>query len=216
MQQSLALTRAAHWIAGIAMSSDLRNVPSYRLPALDLARIFVRHAAAHVIPTIPLEPAAWIVGMNPALAPPDRQGLAGNDAETIKRRVGTGRRELRVREPARGKFVAAISHVLSAKDAEGKHLFRRQLGTKFRIEIAPRRRGEGVSVVTLHLVVDGYDLHPFGHWKDLVARLARNGTGSRWYSVAISAMSVQGQSRLSGPMPSMSAKGAESRTHSGT
>jgi hypothetical protein len=62
-----------------------------------------------------------------------------------------------LRKPARGKFVAAISHVLSAKDAKDKHLFRRQLGAKFRIEIAPRRLGEGVSIATLHLVVDGYD-----------------------------------------------------------
>src|SRR6516164_6427408 len=50
MQQSLTLTRAAHSVAGLAMLSDLRNVPSDRLPALDLARIFLRHAAAHVVP----------------------------------------------------------------------------------------------------------------------------------------------------------------------
>jgi hypothetical protein len=166
VQQSLALTRAADWVAGLAMPSKLRDVPSDRLPALDLARIFGRHAAAHVVPTIPLEPTAWVVGMKPALVPPDRQGLASTDAEIIKRWVGTGRREFRARKPARGKFVAAISHVLSAEDAEGKHLFRRQLGAKFRIEIAPRRRGEAVSVAALHLVVDGYDFHPFGHHKD--------------------------------------------------
>ena len=95
--------------------------------------------------------------MNPALVPPDRQGLASIDAEIVKRWVGTGPRKPRARKPARGKFVAAISHVLSAEDAEGKHFFRRQLGAKFRVEIAPRRRGEGISVAALHLVVDGYD-----------------------------------------------------------
>jgi hypothetical protein len=84
------------------MPSNLRDVASDRLPALDLARIFGRHAAAHVVPAIPLEPAAWIVGVNPALVPPDRQGLASIDAETIKRWVGTGRREFRARKPARG------------------------------------------------------------------------------------------------------------------
>jgi hypothetical protein len=58
VQQSLALTRAAHWVAGLATLSNLRDVPSDRLPALDLARIFGRHTAANVVPTIPLEPAA--------------------------------------------------------------------------------------------------------------------------------------------------------------
>jgi hypothetical protein len=196
VQQSLALTRAAHWIAWLAMPSNLRDVSSDRRPAFDLARIFGRHAAAHVVPTIPLEPAAWVVGMNPALVAPDRQGLASIDAKIVKRWVGTGCREPRAHKPARGKFVAAISHVLSAEDAEGKHLFRRQLGAKFRVEIAPRRRGEAVSVAALHLVVDGYDFHPFGHCKDLVARLAQNGIRSEWHSVATISysprMSVQG------------------------
>src|SRR6478672_9396041 len=105
------------------MPSNLRDVPSDRFPALNLARIFGRHAAAHVVATIPLEPAAWIVGMNPALVPPDRQGLASIDAKMVKRWVGTRRREPRARKPARGKFVAAISQVLSAEDAQGKHFF---------------------------------------------------------------------------------------------
>src|SRR5262245_46414471 len=166
VQQSLALTRAAHRVAGLAMPSDLRDVPSDRLPALDLTRIFGRHATAHVVPAIPLEPAAWIVGMNTVIVLPDRQSLAGIDAEMIERRFGTGRREPRARKPGRGKFVAAIRHVLSAEDAEREHLFRRQLGAKFRIEIATRRRREGVGIAALHLVVDGYDFHPFCHHKD--------------------------------------------------
>jgi hypothetical protein len=159
VQQSLTLTRAANWVAGLAMPSNLRDVPADRLPALDLARIFGRHAATHVVATIPLEPAAWIVEMYPAFVPPDRQGLTSIDSEIIKRWIGTGRRQSRVRKPARGKFVAAISHVLSAEDAEGEHLFRRQFGAKLRIEIAPRRRGERISVAPLHLVVYGYDFH---------------------------------------------------------
>src|SRR5262245_19739164 len=186
VQQSLALTRAAHWVAGLAMPSNLRDVPSDGLPALDLARIFGRHAAAHVVSAIPLEPAPWIVGMNPALVQPNRQRLAGIDAEVIKCWVGTGRREPCARRPARGKFVAAISHVLSAEDAEGKHLFRRQLGAKFRIEIARHRRAEGVRVAALHLVVDGYDFRRSSHHKDLVAHIR-----SEWNSVATISHSLQ-------------------------
>ena len=167
VQQSLALTRSARWVAGLAMPSNLCDVPSDRLPALDLARIFGRHAAAYILPTIPLEPAPWIVGMNPAFVPPHRQGLASIDTEAIKRRVGTRRRESRAGKPARGKFVAAIGHVLSTEDAKREHLFRRQLGAKFRIEITARRRSKLVSVAVLHLIVNGYDVHPFGHHKGL-------------------------------------------------
>ena len=47
VQQSLALTRSAQGIAWLAVSFDLVDVPSDRLPALDLARVFDRHASAH-------------------------------------------------------------------------------------------------------------------------------------------------------------------------
>ena len=46
-----------------------------------------RHAAAHVVAAIPLEPAARIVGMQPSLGAPDRERLAGIDAEVIQRTV---------------------------------------------------------------------------------------------------------------------------------
>src|SRR5690606_18057677 len=81
MQQRLALTLAAGEIAGRAIGFDLRHMPADRLPAIDLAAVLLGHAPPPVIAAIPLEPAARIVGMDPAFLPPDRQRLAGVDAE---------------------------------------------------------------------------------------------------------------------------------------
>ena len=91
MQQRLTLARAAEYIAGLAIFLDLPDVTADRFPAADLTRILVRHAAAQVIAAIPLKPAARIVGMEPAFAPPFRQRLAGIDAEKIERPVALSR-----------------------------------------------------------------------------------------------------------------------------
>src|SRR5262249_13190003 len=48
----------------------------------------------------------------------------------------------------------AISHVLSAKHAQPKHLSRRELRLKLRIEIAPCGFGQVIPIVLLHPVVD--------------------------------------------------------------
>ncbi len=84
MQQSLALPRAAGEIAKLTVSSQLCHVTADRLPALDLPRVLVGHAAAHVIAAIPLEPAARIIGMNPALLAPRRKRLTGVDTEIVE------------------------------------------------------------------------------------------------------------------------------------
>ena len=70
-------------ITRLAVSFDLVDVAPNSLPPLDLPRVLVRHAATNVVAAVPLEPAARIVRMNPALAAPDRQRLAGIDAEII-------------------------------------------------------------------------------------------------------------------------------------
>src|SRR5690606_25799120 len=112
--------------AGFAVLPDLRDVAPHRLPASDLARI-VAHAAAHEIAAVPLEPAAWIVRVNPALAAPFRQRLAGVDAEIVERAVAACGCEFGPREPGRGKLVPAIGEVAAAEDAELEHLLRGQL-----------------------------------------------------------------------------------------
>ena len=87
VQQCLALAPPAQQIAGLAMLLDLPDMAADRFPAADLPRVLIRHAAAHVVAAIPLEPAARIVGMEPTFAPPFRQRLAGIDAEEIERRI---------------------------------------------------------------------------------------------------------------------------------
>ena len=84
MHERLALARAAHGIARLAMLPDLRYVALHRLPSPELARILLGHAPAHVVTAIPLEPSARIVGMYPALLPPFQQGLAGVHAEIVQ------------------------------------------------------------------------------------------------------------------------------------
>ena len=84
VKQCLTLPRATQQIAGFAILLDLPNVAANRLPAFDLSCVFLRQAAAHVIAAIPLEPAARIVAMDPAFAPPFRQRLTGIDPEKIE------------------------------------------------------------------------------------------------------------------------------------
>src|SRR5262249_35458642 len=100
VQQRLALALAAQEIARLAVALDLAHVATDRLPAPDLAAVLVRHAAPHVVAAVPLEPAARIIAMDPALAAPLRQRLARVDAEEIERAVALARRELRADEPA--------------------------------------------------------------------------------------------------------------------
>src|SRR5271155_4341502 len=67
-------------ISWLAIHLKLSHVPSYRLPALDLSSIFVRKP-----PTVPLEPAARINRMYPALLAPHRERLACVNAKQVQR-----------------------------------------------------------------------------------------------------------------------------------
>jgi len=79
----LTLTRPAHQVARLAVLLDLRDVPPDRFPALDLAGVLLRHSAAHVVAAVPPEPAARIVGMNPAFITPDGDKLASVNTEVV-------------------------------------------------------------------------------------------------------------------------------------
>jgi len=89
MQQRLALTAPAQEIAGLAMAFDLGDVPANSFPAPDLAGVLGRHAAAHIVTAVPLEPTARIIGVNPSLSAPDRQWLTGIDLEKVQRAVAS-------------------------------------------------------------------------------------------------------------------------------
>lgn len=84
MQQRLSLSAAAPCVARFAIAPDLRGVPTHGFPAADLALILVRQSATMEIAAIPLEPSARIIGMDPALGPPDTERLTGVDAEAVQ------------------------------------------------------------------------------------------------------------------------------------
>ena len=98
MQERLALAPAAKQIPGFTIFLHLPYMALDCLPALDLSVILVPHAAAHVVAAIPLEPAAGVVRMDPALASPFRQRLARMDAKKIARGVAALRRKFSRRQ----------------------------------------------------------------------------------------------------------------------
>jgi hypothetical protein len=83
LQQRLSLAPAAAEIELLAIVSNLRDVAPERPPAADLSLIFVFEPASQEITAIPLEPAPRIVRVDPALAPPFRQRLAGLHPEIV-------------------------------------------------------------------------------------------------------------------------------------
>src|SRR6516162_6694338 len=146
------------------MPLDLRNVPPNRFPAFDLAGILFGHAAAHIVSAIPLEPAAWILGVDPSFLSPGRQRLTRIYSEMIEGAVAARRRKPCTRKPVSREFLAAVCHVLAAKYPESEHFLWRQFRTKFGIEIAAHRCAANITIFPLHLVVNGNDIVPlFAH-----------------------------------------------------
>ena len=141
VQQGLPLARPAKRITWLTVLSDLCDVSSKRLPALDLARVLLGNAPSHVITAIPLKPATRIVRMYPTLSTPFRQWLAGVHTEVIERTVPARWRQLSPRKPTGRKFVAAIGQILAAEDAQFEHLLGRQIGFELGGEVATRRGG---------------------------------------------------------------------------
>src|SRR6185312_6179297 len=84
VQQRLPLPPAAHQIARLAVFLYLTDMTPYGFPALYLTRVLLRHPAAQIVAAIPLEPAARVVRVKPALALPFRKRLAGINAEEVE------------------------------------------------------------------------------------------------------------------------------------
>src|ERR1700722_2980874 len=124
MQQRLPLTLPAHYISRLAIHLQLAHVPSYRLPALYLPCVLVRQAPAQIIPAIPLEPAARIMRIYPALLAPDGERLAGINAKPVQACVPAFRGKFRSDEPVTGKFAPAVGHVFATENTQAQH-FRR-------------------------------------------------------------------------------------------
>src|SRR5262249_29567426 len=70
MKQCLPLARSTRRITWFTVPLDLGDVAPDGFPALDLASILFWHASAKIIATIPLEPTARVIGMNPTSVAP--------------------------------------------------------------------------------------------------------------------------------------------------
>ena len=158
----MALPWPTSKIVSFAVPLDLTNVAAHRSPSSNLSPILIRYSATKVVSAIPLEPAAGIVGVDPTLSAPDRQRLAGVNAEVVEAVIASLGRKLCADEPAAWKLVDGVGHVLAAEYAEAKHLVGCQVGIKIGIKIAPRRLAQDIAIALLHLVVNSDD--PVAHF----------------------------------------------------
>ena len=116
----------------------------------------VRHAAAELISAVPLEPAARIVRMDPALLSPNGEGLAGVDAEEVEGRVAPVWRQLRAAEPVRRKLVPAVGHVFPTEHPEPQHFAPASAPARSPARSRGPWRDQFVAVAALHLVIDAH------------------------------------------------------------
>jgi hypothetical protein len=153
VKKSLSLAPPARQVAWFAVALDLPNVSSHRLPSSYLSLVLFRNSATHVVTTVPLEPTSGIVWVNPSLLTPHREWLAGIDAEVVEETISASAGELRVFEPTFRKFASCVRHVLAAKNTELQHLFRCQVWTKRRIEVAALWLNKLILISALHHII---------------------------------------------------------------
>lgn len=141
MQQRLTLFGVAGEVTGETIRPYLCDVAADRYPAFDLPLV-IGTPSPHVVATVPLEPATWIVLVYPTLFAPDREGLTRADAEEVEfwiRRTGISLLKPCFREPVLREFPPAIAHIYAAKNAEREHLFGGELRFEPRVETPAHR-----------------------------------------------------------------------------
>ena len=162
MQHGLTLSFAAFQIARFAVLPDRGHVARDRAPSPDLPTI-VGGPAAHVIPTVPLEPPARILRANPPAEPPGRQRLGRVHAKVIESCLAAACGQPRASEPGSWKFRATVGQVFPAEHPEPEHLPWRELRREFRREVPAGRLGQVIHVTVLHAVVDDHFLSRAPH-----------------------------------------------------
>lgn len=148
------------------MQRELGNMPTYRTPATNLTLILAWKAPAHIVATVPLEPAARIVRIDPAFRSPDGKRLGCIHAETVECWIMLPRTELRSLEPSRRKLIATIRQIPAAEDTQREHLSRHQIRLEVRMEIPTYWLGTDITVSLLHRIV--YYDYPFIFWHRLL------------------------------------------------
>jgi hypothetical protein len=152
MQDGLSLLATAFEIAFLAVLADRRHMPPDGAPSPDLPRVVVT-PAAHIVPAVPLKPAARILRMDPSVSTPLGERERSLDAKKIDPRMPL-RAELCPSEPALRELRAAVSHVFSAEHSEFEHLLWCEFRLKCGRKIPADRVDAVIRVAVLHPVVD--------------------------------------------------------------
>lgn len=143
------------------ITAFLPGMSDKAFPPSDLDAVDIFQSTAHIVSTIPLEPAARVRPVDPALAPPHRQRLAAFDTEVVQVCVGDSA-GLGIPEPVRWKLIGAIIDVAPLKHTHLKHLQGRLGGREVIGKIAADGLRNCVAIAALHLVVnDNFSL--IGH-----------------------------------------------------
>lgn len=148
----MALFFAAGPVFGRAVSGNRRGMAAEGFPAFDLPLVILV-PASEVVAAVPLEPAARIIRMDPALSTPDRKRLAGIYAEKIQLGVVPLRTEPGAFVPGGGKLFPAVCHIFSTKYAKFKHIPGGKLRLEIRMKVPVYRLGKLIAVTRLHFVV---------------------------------------------------------------
>ena len=176
VEKCLPLAWPAECVTWAAIGLYLAYMASHSVPTAYLTCVFFWQASAHVVPAVPLEPAARIVFVNPALSAPLGQRLRGVDFEKVEFRVARAFGELCAPKPRSRKFFRAVTHIDAAKDAGVEHLAWCEFGFKIRSKSPADRRGQLVRIPFLHAVVHCHFFHrfPFKRTMAICSTLAKD------------------------------------------
>ena len=129
-------------------------MPNDRFPAPDLSLIFDGQSPAHIVSTIPLEPASRVmIFVYPTFFLPYFERLTGVFMKKIYFIVVMLGRKLGARKPTFGELFFAISHVLTTKDSEREHLFRCKPRLEFWMKITTNRLDKFIFITLLKFIV---------------------------------------------------------------
>ncbi len=164
VKEGLSLTRSAVPHAGGTVLFDLSDVSSKGLPAFYLSFI-VFTSSSSIISTVPLKPSSGIIFPDPSFFFPIRERFGCRDGKEVHSTLCGIFGKLNTFKPAFGKFLAAVSHVSSAKNSHFKEFWRSEFWFEIGMVIFPGRFAKGILIPSLHFVVDGDGDLLFSHRK---------------------------------------------------
>lgn len=129
VQQCLTLTATAEHVTWCTKCFDLSDMARHHTPAFDLPYVLIGDPPSEIVPTIPLEPPAWIAVIYPAFALPLLPVLAGVYLKKVFVRI-VDVTERSTFEPRLRKLTLLSFKIMTTKDTEFEHLLRREFRSK--------------------------------------------------------------------------------------